>query len=348
MSEQDDYKTKYISVLTKYMACEKALAFAKEAGIINMAVKPLGNELNKLEKKLDEYNRKISEEMVVKATNVIKLDESWYAVTLLGDKGKKVTAVDPLIGSDVGIVARDSNTERDLMQKDYERIRPGIIDSGEIERHEAEISGQAEKLLVEYWGIRSIGEYPQGVQPENVVPSVMALQWWVENGVSDKERYKEGTLDQALKNDIVAAFSKANLEFLDSGGVSYFVDKKRLLLFTVIRGVLLLEVSRYDFGFIPRINRQILAGQIKYVNILREFTDKEESRIVEGLAVMVNEDTATDAAIKDLENQLSQQMQRKLENQGRRFQCEAELNNLRATLQAETVKVYATPRLIQI
>lgn len=350
MSVDSECISKYMPVLTKYVACEKGIKFVEQTCIEEEAVKPLITEKKRLSKKLDEYNKAIINEMDIRATNVLKLNDYWYAVALVGENGRRFTVVDPINDRDVYIISRDLRTERHLTKRNYDTLRLGILNDVEMKRHEEEIREHANELLLAHTNINvNVKVTDEEFRTEAVIPSSTAVQWWIENqgkimGVSVKAVLQD---TEKVISDIRTALSKASIEFTNSSGLSYFVDKSKLLLFIVRSGVLL-ELKHYDFGYIPQINRQILAGQIKHVKKLKETVEKEEQKIMAEIEALNFNEQTLDARIAEAQEQLNRLLEQKKENGNKRLQYETDIVSLQRMLAAEVNKVYPPPRVTHL
>lgn len=334
----------YMLTLTKHVAYDKAITFAREVCLDEDVVQSLIAEHTKIAKKLEGYNEKLINKMDIGKTNMVRLNELWYAVALIGDKGQRLTAVDPINESDVHIVLRDLNTERSMTKKDYERIQPGIINCEEIKKHEEEIQLQVKEILHTYSRIKvDLDVANDQFEAGDIILSENALRWWADNTEKKEGHSSYAAPDsEMIISEIRTAFGKATLEYTDENGLSYFINKTKLLLFIVWKGVLG-QVSHYEFGYIPQINRQILVGLIKHIKKLKIKTEEEENRIAAVIEEVKNEGDLLQIKIDETKAQLDQLILQKLESDNKLVEIETKLIKIQKTLAVEIQKVYPYP-----
>lgn len=290
----------FMDTILDYSAYCHAIKLAKERGMNDDDCKPLINAKSVTKQKMEDNNYKVLKKLP-KNENVVRIQDNWYGVRYLNDKGEALLKNDPLIEKDIYMIKLGDGRTRDLTRADVDQLMPIMVDEQALEDRKEKIHFRACELLFETVGIEII--------PNNdgasLVVSAHAMERWGQRKLGltklQSVEYKRNNYQQ-LQNDIIAGFQSADQIWVDEEGYQYLFDEENILY--IFKDNIIVTLYEKDYGFTKDINRMITFEQCK---VLGE-SWKHYNAIFEGYENQINlledKDSALAAQLRSLQSQV--------------------------------------------
>lgn len=264
---EPEFANKFMYEKKRYDAVSEAIRTAKKNGLEDKDITSLITLKQSLKQVCSDNTSEMLNKMVL-ANNVIRIEDNWFGIRYVNEKGDLHAKIDPIIEQELYLILRDGRKERELSRIDIESLIPSVQDGDALSMYKQEIVDLSFVLFDEL-GIK----LPKSANSDNGSPILVSshakLRWAQRKlGMVDEARanqYLRANVDQ-IEKDIIESFNKSELIWIGNDDIKYYFDPDNI---TYVVGRKnsnfpdnIITLYEQDFGFSKEINRSIVLKQI--------------------------------------------------------------------------------------